>query len=181
MSLAHVLLTSLLEKPSTGIELAKRFDRSMGFFWHATHQQIYRELGQMTDKGWIQTIPTQHTDSRKKTYQVQDSGKDELRQWLLTEGQPAQLRDELMVKLRAEAQLGGDKILPELYRHLELHQLQLHLYQSILERDKQKNKTQQRTAMIQQKILELGIQLEEGWLVWLNEMIEILKQHASST
>ncbi|HRM31359.1 MAG TPA: PadR family transcriptional regulator, partial [Acinetobacter johnsonii] len=28
MSLAHVLLTSLIEKPSTGIELARRFDRS---------------------------------------------------------------------------------------------------------------------------------------------------------
>ncbi len=47
MSLAHVLLTSLLEKPSTGIELARRFDRSMGFFWNATHQQIYRELNAM--------------------------------------------------------------------------------------------------------------------------------------
>jgi hypothetical protein len=31
MSLSHVLLTSLLEKPSTGFELARRFDRSMGF------------------------------------------------------------------------------------------------------------------------------------------------------
>lgn len=32
MSLPHVLLTSLLERPSTGFELARRFDRSMGFF-----------------------------------------------------------------------------------------------------------------------------------------------------
>ena len=32
MSLPHVLLTSLLELPSTGFELARRFDRSMGFF-----------------------------------------------------------------------------------------------------------------------------------------------------
>ena len=50
MSLAHVLLTSLVEKPSTGIELARRFDRSMGFFWNATHQQIYRELNGMLQK-----------------------------------------------------------------------------------------------------------------------------------
>ena len=70
MSLAHVLLTSLLEKPSTGIELARRFDRSMGFFWNATHQQIYRELKQMLEKGWISTLATDDSDSRKKTYQV---------------------------------------------------------------------------------------------------------------
>lgn len=178
MSLTHVLLTSLLEKPSTGIELAKRFDRSMGFFWNATHQQIYRELGQMLEKGWIKTINTEDTDSRKKTYCVEDLGQEELRHWLLKEGPPAQLRDELMVKLRAEAQLGGDLVLPELQRHLELHHLQLNLYQSILLRDKQKDKTNQRSALIQQKILELGIRLEEGWIIWLNEIIHLLEENA---
>lgn len=177
MSLTHVLLTSLLEKPSTGIELAKRFDRSMGFFWNATHQQIYRELGQMLEKGWIKTINTDDTDSRKKTYCVEDLGQQELRHWLTTEGQPAKMRDELMVKLRAEAQLGGDLVLPELIRHLELHELQLNLYQSILLRDQQKNKTGQRSALIQQKILELGIRLEEGWIIWLNEIITLLQDH----
>ena len=55
MSLAHVLLTSLLERPSTGFELARRFDRSMGFFWNATHQQIYRELsGMLKRTGFLQ-------------------------------------------------------------------------------------------------------------------------------
>lgn len=66
MSLAHVLLTSLIEKPSTGIELARRFDRSMGFFWNATHQQIYRELSAMQSKGWISTIEDDGATSRKK-------------------------------------------------------------------------------------------------------------------
>lgn len=66
MSLAHVLLTSLLEKPSTGFDLARRFDRSMGFFWNATHQQIYRELSTMLKKGWISTLEQQSNNSRKK-------------------------------------------------------------------------------------------------------------------
>ena len=69
MSLAHVLLTSLIEKPSTGINLARRFDRSMGFFWNSTHQQIYRELNVMMQKGWISTLE-EDDNSRKKTYQV---------------------------------------------------------------------------------------------------------------
>lgn len=177
MSLSHVLLTSLLERPSTGIELAKRFDRSMGFFWNATHQQIYRELGQMQEKAWIKTIATDDTDSRKKTYCVEEAGKQELQNWLLQEGQPAKLRDELMVKLRAEAQLGGDLILSELNRHLELHQMQLSLYQTILTRDQQKAGSEQRAALIQQKILELGIRVEQGWVTWLNEMIDLLETY----
>ena len=77
MSLAHVLLTSLIEKPSTGIDLARRFDRSMGFFWNATHQQIYRELNGMQQKNWISTIEEHNTNSRKKTYQVEQLGRAE--------------------------------------------------------------------------------------------------------
>ena len=51
MSLAHALLTSLLEQPSSGYDLARRFDKSIGHFWQATHQQIYRELGRMEKAG----------------------------------------------------------------------------------------------------------------------------------
>ncbi|TXJ06700.1 MAG: PadR family transcriptional regulator [Acinetobacter sp.] len=178
MSLSHVLLTSLLEKPSTGIELAKRFDRSMGFFWNATHQQIYRELGQMLDKGWISTINTEDSDSRKKTYQVEQTGQDELQQWITQNSPLAKLRCELMVKLRAEAQLGGEAILPELQRHLALHEAQYVLYQAIFAKDQQKqNQQDMRTFLIQQKILELGIQFEVGWTDWLKQMIELLQQH----
>ena len=55
MSLAHALLTSLLEQPSSGYDLARRFDKSIGHFWQATHQQIYRELGRMEKAGWIRS------------------------------------------------------------------------------------------------------------------------------
>lgn len=37
------------------------------------------------------------------------------------QSEPAQLRDDLMVRLRAEAQLSNNQILPELLRHLGLH------------------------------------------------------------
>ena len=83
MSLSHVLLTSLLEKPSSGFELARRFDRSMGFFWNASHQQIYRELSAMLAKGWISTIDEASSHTRKKTYQVEQLGRIELSSWLL--------------------------------------------------------------------------------------------------
>ena len=53
MSLPHAVLTSLLEKSTSGYDLARRFDKSIGYFWHATHQQIYRELARMEGAGWI--------------------------------------------------------------------------------------------------------------------------------
>ena len=90
MSLAHVLLTSLIEKPSNGIELARRFDRSMGFFWNATHQQIYRELNTMLKKGWISTLEDEDSSSRSKTYQVEALGRHELANWMVEQSPPAQ-------------------------------------------------------------------------------------------
>ncbi|MFW1812948.1 PadR family transcriptional regulator, partial [Acinetobacter ursingii] len=95
---------------STGFELARRFDRSMGFFWNATHQQIYRELNNMLKKGWVSTLENEMDNGRKKTYQVEQLGRIELASWMTQQSEPAQLRDDLMVRLRAEAQLSNNQI-----------------------------------------------------------------------
>ena len=176
MSLAHVLLTSLIEKPSTGIELARRFDRSMGFFWNATHQQIYRELSAMQSKGWISTIEDDGATSRKKTYQAEQLGRTELADWLVKQSPPAQLREELMVRLRVEAQLGGNTVLPELERHLELHKEKLSLYQTIHDKDFKNNEPTNRVLFIHKMILELGIIKEIEWIRWLEQMIPQLQK-----
>jgi DNA-binding PadR family transcriptional regulator len=176
MSLAHVLLTSLIEKPSTGIELARRFDRSMGFFWNATHQQIYRELNAMLQKGWISTIEEEDSHSRKKTYQVERPGREELANWMLQQSPPAQLREELMVRLRAEAQLGGNTTLPELQRHLTLHKEKLNTYQQIFAKDFAHADETDRTLYIHKMILQLGIDQELGWIAWLEQVIPRLQQ-----
>lgn len=177
MSLAHVLLTSLLEKPSTGIALARRFDQSMGYFWHATHQQIYRELKRMLQLGWIEPLSTLDSDSRKITYQVQPQGIEELKQWIITQSPPYRIRDELMVKLRAEAQLGGRIADAEVARHLALHRAQLQIYLNSQHKDTQRqHHVSQRTFQIQQKILELGIIFERGWIQWLEEMQQLLER-----
>ena len=179
MSLPHVLLTSLLEGPSTGFELARRFDRSMGFFWNATHQQIYRELNNMLKKGWVSTLENEMDNGRKKTYQVEQLGRIELASWMTQQSEPAQLRDDLMVRLRAEAQLSNNQILPELLRHLGLHQEKLKLYQSIYDKDfKDSDDLNDRVLYIHKMILELGITMESEWIKWLEQVIPQLKRFA---
>ena len=54
MALGDAILACLTERPMTGYELAKTFDSSIGFFWKADHQQIYRELSRLRDRGHIQ-------------------------------------------------------------------------------------------------------------------------------
>ena len=55
MALEHAILVALLEQPGSGYELARRFERSIGRFWTATHQQIYRVLGRMEGDGWVRS------------------------------------------------------------------------------------------------------------------------------
>ena len=55
MALEHAILVSLSEQAGSGLDLTRRFDRSIGFFWTATHQQIYRVLGRMEGDGWVRS------------------------------------------------------------------------------------------------------------------------------
>ena len=82
MSLPHAILTALLEKPSSGLELTRRFDKSIGYFWSATHQQIYRELGKLETRG-LHPGPARRQPARgqKKEYEVLPAGRAELARW----------------------------------------------------------------------------------------------------
>jgi DNA-binding PadR family transcriptional regulator len=82
MSLPHAILTALLEKPSSGLELTRRFDKSIGFFWSATHQQIYRELGRLEDGGLIEPLPQPPSRGQRKEYRVLPGGRAELVRWV---------------------------------------------------------------------------------------------------
>nr|WP_030121491.1 PadR family transcriptional regulator [Streptomyces californicus] len=98
MSLPHAILTALLEKPSSGLELTRRFDRSIGYFWSSTHQQIYRELGKLEQAGRIRALPpAAPARGQKKEYEVLPAGREELALSLihlaLHEGQLAEYRE----------------------------------------------------------------------------------------
>ena len=83
MALTHAILVSLCEQSGSGYELARRFDRSIGYFWSATHQQIYRTLRAMEDDGWVHVTPVvQQGRPDKKVYTVSDAGRAELARWI---------------------------------------------------------------------------------------------------
>lgn len=69
MALEHAILVSLLEKPGSGYELARRFERSIGYFWTATHQQIYRVLKRMEGDGLldVRDVPQERRPTRGST------------------------------------------------------------------------------------------------------------------
>lgn len=108
MSLPHAILTALLEKPSSGLELTRRFDRSIGYFWPSTHQQIYRELGKLEKAGHIRVLPAaQPARGQRKEYEVLPAGREELMAWVSLAEDPRPVRDPLLLRMRAAAVVGS--------------------------------------------------------------------------
>ncbi|PIY28519.1 MAG: PadR family transcriptional regulator [Comamonadaceae bacterium CG_4_9_14_3_um_filter_60_33] len=177
MALSHALLTSLLEKSSSGYDLARRFDKSIGFFWHATHQQIYRELARMELAGWIASSSAPDAGkTRKRIYRALPTGQAELRRWATEPSPTMDLRDEFMVRLRADAALGSLGLAPELARRMALHEEKLALYRDIEQRDFAEPGKLPRAARIHHMILKKGILYEENSIAWAREMIEMLSE-----
>ncbi|MDQ0954699.1 DNA-binding PadR family transcriptional regulator [Streptomyces phaeochromogenes] len=172
MSLPHAILTALLEKPSSGLELTRRFDRSIGYFWSATHQQIYRELGKLEAEGHIRALPTQQpARGQKKRYEVLPAGRAELARWTAASHDPKPLRDTMLLRLRAAAVVGTEGIEADLRRHLDLHQRQLAEYEEIRERDFPPGKDAPQDRL-QHLVLRAGIDLETFWTRWLTHALE---------
>ncbi|MFJ9820709.1 PadR family transcriptional regulator [Streptomyces sp. NPDC101151] len=172
MSLPHAILTALLEKPSSGLELTRRFDRSIGYFWSATHQQIYRELAKLEAEGYIRTLPPeQPARGQKKSYEVLPAGRAELARWTAASQDPKPQRDILLLRLRAAAVVGTAGLESDLRRHLELHQRQLAEYEKIERRDfpPDRDAPQDRLRHL---VLRAGIDLETFWTQWLTHALK---------
>ncbi len=175
MSLAHAVLTSLLEKSSSGYDLARRFDKSIGYFWHATHQQIYRELARMEAAGWIESSSAPDAGkTRKREYRVLPTGRAELVRWASEPSAPMDLRDEFMVKLRADAALGEIDLQTELHRRIDLHREKLAQYRAIEQRDFPPSQPLSRHARIQHMILKKGILYEDASIAWSQDLLDVL-------
>jgi len=66
----------------SGYDLAKNFDASIGFFWRASHQQIYRELGKLRDKGYVKSEEiTQSGKPNRIVHTITDDGRGALNAW----------------------------------------------------------------------------------------------------
>ncbi|MFD0023026.1 PadR family transcriptional regulator [Streptomyces sp. NPDC058382] len=171
MSLPHAILTALLEKPSSGLELTRRFDRSIGYFWSATHQQIYRELAKLERAGHIRAlVPAQPARGQKKEYEVLAAGREALAAWVALPEDPRQVRDPLLLRMRAAAVVGAPGLEAELRRHLALHREQLAEYLAIEERDfpPERAAAQDRLRHL---VLRGGIDLENFWIGWLTRAL----------
>jgi PadR family transcriptional regulator, regulatory protein AphA len=99
MSLRHALLALLEAGPMTGYELAKQFDTSVAYVWHAPHSQIYPELRRLEAGGFVTATELPRGErGTKRAYSLAPDGAEELRRWVTDVDTPARPRDAAYLK-----------------------------------------------------------------------------------
>ncbi len=173
MALEHALLVALSEQSASGLDLARRFSRSIGFFWSATHQQIYRVLRRMDTDGWVTATEVAQTGRPdKKVYAVSPAGRKVLAAWLAEPTETQALRSELAVKLRG-ASFADDReaVLDVVRANLADHATRLDHFRRMSERDYPEPDALSGLDLDQYLVLRGGIRLEEFWVDWLTEYL----------
>jgi DNA-binding PadR family transcriptional regulator len=188
VALPHAILVSLCEQSGSGYELARRFDRSIGYFWSATHQQIYRTLRTLEENGWVHVTPVvQQGRPDKKVYTVSEEGRAELARWIAAPltGRGGSVADnrtrDLAVKVRA-ASHGDVAALRDQVAALRTERAALLDTYRMFEKRQFPDPTRLTgSALHQHLVLRGGIRAEESAIDWLDEVGTALTRETEET
>ncbi|MGV0811702.1 PadR family transcriptional regulator [Mycolicibacterium boenickei] len=183
MGLPHAILVSLSEQAGSGYELARRFDRSIGYFWAATHQQIYRTLRTMEEADWVLVTPVaQQGKPDKKVYTVSAAGRAELRRWIAEplSGRGGSVADnrtrDLAVKVRAATYGDVHAVVAQVEELRTERTALLETYRTYEKRQFPDPASLTGSALHQYLVLRGGIRAEESAIDWLSEVADALKE-----
>lgn len=182
VALPHAILVSLSEQSGSGYELTHRFDRSIGYFWSATHQQIYRTLRAMEADGWVQvTEVAQQGRPDKKVYTVAEAGRAELARWIAAPlaGRGSSVVDnrlrELAVKIRGAGHSDRATVRAQAVDLRAERGERLDVYRALEKKQFPDPRSLTGAALHQYLVLRGGIRAEESAIDWLDEVEQALR------
>jgi PadR family transcriptional regulator, regulatory protein AphA len=145
--------------------------------WSASHQQVYRDLAQLTEAGLVRfTEVSQEHRPDKKIYELTEAGREALRAWVDAPIKPPRIQDELLVKLLAGELVGSEALEKLLADQRKLHQEKLQTYRAI-EREHFRESPLEAIPVVRRLVymtLRRGILGEEAWLAWADELEAVI-------
>lgn len=139
-TLGFALLGLLARRSLTGYELSQRMKVPIGYFWTASHSQIYPELARLESQGLVdaEVVPGPGPRDNKR-YRITSDGRATLADWVVTPRPEPPVRDELLLRVYSmwladpdraaamiEARIAGHIATAAEYRRLESEILAAH-------------------------------------------------------
>jgi DNA-binding PadR family transcriptional regulator len=180
MSLRIALLGLLTASgPSSGYDLAKKFDTSVTHVWQAGHSQIYPELAKMAADGLV--AAGAEGARGRKIYSITPDGDAELRRWLLEHNPSTTVRSETALQAflvpllePADAVAVLRRMSASARNHLaELEQLRV-MKDAVADPDR-------RWGKFGAYALDLGIRQARGLVEWADDSIADIERRSDAT
>jgi DNA-binding PadR family transcriptional regulator len=175
MALAHAIMTALIDSDLSGYELARDFESSMGFFWHASHQQIYQELHKLAGKGWLNKREVQQRGKPNKIlYGLTRAGREALADWVYGATKTQAAKDELVIKLYNLSADNAAHLSAEITQRREAMMRLLYVYEKI----RLRHYSDPASLPIRSKgaylALIRGLSQGQHFLAWCDEALELI-------
>ena len=172
MALKHVILGVLLDGACTGYDITKKFDDVLGYFWKASHQQIYRELAKLSSQKFVVYSEIKQTNKpNKKIYTITEQGQHALLAWISAPTEIKIKNDEVLVKLYVAHHADPDKKKKILLDAQQQHQKQYNHYK-VLEKYCFDGSSQGGDMdKLVHMTLKKGLLLEKARLDWCTECL----------
>jgi DNA-binding PadR family transcriptional regulator len=111
MSINYAILGMLSYKSMTGYDLKKIIQDSAFMHWSGNNNQIYKALTELLDKGLV-TNEVMHQESlpTKKIYTITSEGLSALKEWVLSQSEPSEIKKPFLVQLACCRQLNTNEL-----------------------------------------------------------------------
>lgn len=176
MSLSYALLALLSDRPSSGYDLNRAFEKSVGCFWRASHQQIYRELGKLEESGWVDAeLISQQGKPDKKIYSITQVGRQHLTTWITRPCDISPVKEEILIKLFVGGLVQPDDLQKQILNHRQQYEERLALYRMIETKGFLNVHQLSVEDHFRYLTLRCGIRDATSWIDWCNEVLEYLE------
>lgn len=172
--LKYAILGLINRSPITGYDITKELDeRIMANFWHAKHSQIYPELKKLLEEGLVEfQVEVQGEKLEKKVYTITKEGKNEFREWLLTD-EPIGVTPKDVFRLRTffSDELPAKDFVKLLYSQLSMHKHKLAYLSDNMAKSYSNVPMVGTLELGDYMVLEGAIMREKNVIDWLNKCL----------
>ncbi len=97
----------LAQRPGSGYDLLKSFEKSMGNVWQATQSQLYGELNKLAETGLIEV--TDIGPRGRKEYRITPAGRADLERWVMNPEANPPLREASLLRVFLLGEVSPDQ------------------------------------------------------------------------
>lgn len=174
MGLSHAILVSILDKPLTGYQLSKRFG-AVGYFWSASHQQIYGELKKLELAGLIVPATDAPGVRRDRSLTITDAGRTHLTEWVKAPTEPASIKEDILVKCQTLELISHRELANQITQRRSHHAARLKQY-LVAATEYPDAQALDDTHLGRYLALSGGIAYEQQWVDWADAALKLLSK-----